>query len=179
MKVAGTSLYLKNVLFVSGLGVNLLSSRKICAECDCLGTFNDRPMWFANRENELIIQANVKNGLCFASRFMPHFQGLREIPLICYSISPKSENNPFSLNESCYHIALTTENKAPENEPFIRSQNLGLSRGEKFDYYNLMHRRFDHMGVDQLRNLLKVTKLSRSFTTPLDKEIYRVYKLQN
>ncbi|POS82871.1 hypothetical protein EPUL_003570 [Erysiphe pulchra] len=57
MIVNGVSLLLENVLFVPGLGVNLLSSRKLCTEWNCLGNFSDKSMWFTNQNNEFIIQA--------------------------------------------------------------------------------------------------------------------------
>jgi hypothetical protein len=44
MKVAGVSLLLPNTLYVKGLGMNLLSSRKICSEWECFGIFNEDSM---------------------------------------------------------------------------------------------------------------------------------------
>ncbi len=40
MRVAGVFLILEDVLYVPGLGINLLLSRKLCSEWKCLGVFN-------------------------------------------------------------------------------------------------------------------------------------------
>ena len=55
MKVAGVSLLLENVLYVPNLGVNLLSSRKLCSEWKCLGIFNEKSMWFVSDTKQLIL----------------------------------------------------------------------------------------------------------------------------
>lgn len=47
MKVSVASL-LENFLFVPGLGVNLLSSRKLRLGLNRLGNFNNKSMWLTN-----------------------------------------------------------------------------------------------------------------------------------
>jgi hypothetical protein len=86
-------------------------------------------------------------------------------------------------NRPCCHVALTAEETALQEEQEAL-KNAGdkqtikrLSRKETLDYYNLMHRRFGHMGPDQLRNLYKVTKLKRPIVVPTEKEICQVCKL--
>lgn len=246
MKVGGVSLLLNNALYVPGLGMNLLSSRKICSERKCVGVFNEDSMWFISEDSNAIIQADVKGGLYFVSKIMPLDKGMQEMALLCtpgswkenwtarrepdpgqglesrelasnpltetVSVKAKperelssrsgpihqSERPPSQLSsfhataeeysfdlddEPCCHVALTAGEamQLDENEDLegVREGKTmkRLSRRERVDYYNLMHRRFGHMGPDQLRNLHKVTKLKRPIVIPLEREICRVCKL--
>ncbi len=52
-----------------------------------------------------------------------------------------------------------------------------LLRTENLARYRLIHRRFAYLRLDKLRNLYKVTIFKRPVLVPIDKEIYRVYKL--
>jgi len=86
-------------------------------------------------------------------------------------------------NGPCCHLALTAKETGLQEEQEAL-QNTGdkqtikrLSRKETSDYYNLMHRRFGHIGPDQLQNLHKVTKLKRPIVVPTEREICRVCKL--
>lgn len=195
MVVNGVSLLLENVLFVPGLGVNLLSSRKLCAEWNCLGNFNDKSMWFTNQNNEVIIQADVKDGLYYVSRIMAHSQGIKEIALISTpsNLASHLEFSPAQNTSKCKdipedfipccHVALTVDEIQEYNFNTTilgatgNSKTNRMSQREMNDYYNLMHRRFSHMGSEKLRNLHKVTNLKRPIVIPIDKEICRVCKL--
>ncbi|POS82165.1 hypothetical protein EPUL_006064 [Erysiphe pulchra] len=197
MIVNGVSLLLENVLFVPSLGVNLLSSRKLCAEWNYLGNFNDKSMWFTDQNNEVIIQANVKDGLYYVSCIMAHSQGIKEIALMStpsnlashLEFSPAQNTSIYKdIPEDfspCCHVALTVDEIQEYNFNTIIISTTGngktsrISQREKNDYYNLMHRRFSHMGFEKLRNLHKITNLKRPIVIPVDEEICRVCKLRN
>jgi hypothetical protein len=59
---SGRTVLLKDVLFVSNLSVNLLSSRKICAQPGVKGSFDSQTMYFTRR-NEKIIRADIQGGI--------------------------------------------------------------------------------------------------------------------
>lgn len=183
-------------------------------------------MWFISEDKQVVIQADVKEGLYFVLRIMPHSQGIREIatlntarnriasiniallaildrrtpskPAIDFpspareidrtaSASAKQEEleiSEYDHNlEPCYHMALTAE-KTAQQEETEALKGAGdsyaikkLSRRERTNYYNLMYRRFSHIGPDQFRNLHKVTKLKRPIVVLIEREICRVCKL--
>ncbi|KAI0997587.1 hypothetical protein K3495_g10600 [Podosphaera aphanis] len=126
---------------------------------------------------------------------MPHSQGVKEVSLLCIpdtphnnmeeisSTKPSTERHTVVRSDTCFHTALTID----EAESLYHNENLELSehcyaidtisQQEKSEYNNLMHRRFGHMGPDQLRNILKVTRLKRPIVVPADKDTCRVCKL--
>src|SRR2546421_9027917 len=63
---SGRSVLLKDVLFVPNLGVNLLSSRKICSQPGVKGTFDSQTMYFT-RGNEKIMRADIYGGIYIIS----------------------------------------------------------------------------------------------------------------
>lgn len=151
-------------------------------------------MWFRNSKNEVTIQADVKNGLHIVSRIMPHSQGVREVAIMC---TPTSLDTYFEKNTtldtcgegntninyqtSCYTVLTTGESEflhedGPKVQEFCNA-TVTISQREKSQYYELMHRRFGHMGPDQLRNIHKVTKLKRRILVPAMKSTCRVCKL--
>src|SRR6266487_6849356 len=56
------TILLKDVLFVPNLGVNLLSSQKICSQPSVKGLFDSQRMYFTHK-NEKIIRADIKGGI--------------------------------------------------------------------------------------------------------------------
>src|SRR5436190_896624 len=58
---SGRTVLLKDVLFVPNLGVNLLSSRKICSQPGVKGLFDSQTMYFTCG-NEKIMRADIQGG---------------------------------------------------------------------------------------------------------------------
>lgn len=58
----GSSMYLNGVLFVPKLGINLMSSRKICRDIGLQGTFDQHNIYFS-KYNRKLITATMENGL--------------------------------------------------------------------------------------------------------------------
>lgn len=63
---SGGSALLSDVLYVPRLGVNLLSSRKICSKEGVLGSFDDKTMYF-KKGNKALIRADVSDGIYIVS----------------------------------------------------------------------------------------------------------------
>ena len=53
-------------MFVPNLGVNLLSSRKICSQAGAKATFDDKSMDFIHG-NETLLRADIKGGIYIVS----------------------------------------------------------------------------------------------------------------
>lgn len=181
MRVAGVSLILDDVLYVPGLGVNLLSSRKLCQDWKCLGVFNDKSMWFISEDRRVVLQADVKGGLYIVSRIIPGRQGI-ELAMIgmLESLDHDEESeSPISNSENdlCCHDALVAEDEDTHMHDDGEHGMRKLSKSENLTRYRLMHRRFAHLGPDKIRNLHKVTTLKRPVLVPTDREMCRVCKL--
>ena len=59
---SGRTVLLKDTLFVLNLGVNLLSSRKICSQSGVKGSFDSQTMYFTHG-NEKIMRADTQGGV--------------------------------------------------------------------------------------------------------------------
>ncbi|KAI1000496.1 hypothetical protein K3495_g7703 [Podosphaera aphanis] len=98
------------------------------------------------------------------SRIIPHSPGLKEIALICSQSLPISTSNSAILTKTnlrdgteptaiCCQMALTVEeeNQRDKNHDNGSLDHQGILRRERTDYFNFMHKRFGHMGTEQLR----------------------------
>ena len=63
---SGRTVLLKDVLFVPNLGVNLLSSRKICSQPGVKGSFDSQTMYFTHG-NEKIMRVDIQGGIYIVS----------------------------------------------------------------------------------------------------------------
>lgn len=149
-------------------------------------------MWLTNWNNEVIFKADVKDGLLIVSRIMSHSQAANENNSMCNQNKPDQrfdmdtkndlDSQVQAYSETCSHLTLTEEESVFINSKILLKDTKNcyatntISQREKTDNYNLMHRRFGHLGPDQLRNVHKVTKLRRPNIIPSEKEICRVCK---
>ncbi|KAK6585469.1 hypothetical protein PZA11_002196 [Diplocarpon coronariae] len=282
MNVAGVSFLLQNVLLVPGLGINLLSSRKICAELNCVGVFNNQFMWFINNDHKVIFKAKIKDGLYVVSKVTsqkltpgpdPRVNSFKESalsaltqlsedrengctpepgsrvnlaemtpgpgprvdsansptttlgpgsqvkfaemtpgpgprvkfanssettpepgprvdlaisgkstpepgPRVDLAVSPKTTPEPGSQLENgktsnCCHQSFP----AADDEVSTDDGLPKLSEAESLSRYQLMHRRFAHLGPEKLRGLHKVSTLKRKIQVPKDRPVCRICKL--
>jgi hypothetical protein len=148
----GSSMLLADVLYVPGLGVNLLSARRIC-QSGLKGSF-DRDKMFFKLHKEKIIEATMRNGLYIVTHVADGFQ-----------------DKAF--------IAIPTIEEDAEMEETVRavkSQKTDLTSKQE-SLYKLMHRRFNHLGPEKIRNLHKVTTMSAPIKIPTEREVYEVCAL--
>jgi Reverse transcriptase (RNA-dependent DNA polymerase)/gag-polypeptide of LTR copia-type len=179
MRVNGDSLLLDNVLYVPGLGHNLLSSRKLCTDWNSLGVFNDKSMWFISENKQVVLQANVKGGLYIVSRIIPGKQGIESAMIGMLNDLDEIRREPVLplQTEVCCHTGLAAD---VEDIHMHDNEDHGLRKlswNENLARYRLMHRRFAHLGPEKLRSLHKVTTLERPIVIPVDREMCRVCKL--
>jgi Reverse transcriptase (RNA-dependent DNA polymerase)/gag-polypeptide of LTR copia-type len=153
----GSSMLLSGVLYVPGLGINLLSARRVC-QAGLKGYFGATEMYFKHKHGKKkIITATMNDGLYIVTHVAEGY----EDTAFAGAIANEAEPVNVDMQDAVEHV----ERDEPE-----------LTLNEK-EYYLLMHRRFSHLGPEKLRNLHKVTTLSRPIKTPSKKEICEVCSL--
>lgn len=66
----GSTVFLKNCLFVPRLGANLMSTRKICSDTGLQGAFNDKKMYL-HKDNQVILSASFEKGVYVVDYIKP------------------------------------------------------------------------------------------------------------
>ena len=167
----GSSLLLKDVLYVPGLGINLLSARRVC-QAGLYGVFTNTKMYFMNKEKEKIISAKMSDGLYIVTHVAA---GYKEKAFASFEALPE----PGSLNTHGLALATTEILPEPGSANVTSTKELyidSLTQKDK-DLYKLMHRRLNHLGLEKIRTLHKVTTLSHPIKIPRSKEMCEVCKL--
>jgi hypothetical protein len=127
----GPRMTLTNVPYISELGVNLLSGRRIW-EARLTGQFKKSHMYFKKGKHK-IITATIQDGLYVIAYIE---QGSQDKALYGYR-----------YHDTAFSGEIIKGTKGTTNE-------LTASGKQK---YLLWHRRFNHLGPDKIRNLHKVT----------------------
>jgi hypothetical protein len=192
---SGGSALLSDVLYVPKLGVNLLSSRKICSGKGVLGSFDNKTMYF-KKGNKTLIRADISGGIYIVSWIR---KGLDETAFSAQTVASPlqpttsqdepiestSKDDPWRINTTSAGLSndltsppreindeLTCDHqgyRAEDSDSSIQSDT-GLkakkeSEREVRERYELMHRRFAHCGPEKLRKLHKVSNV-RKVTIP-------------
>jgi hypothetical protein len=159
------SVLLANVLLVPRLGVNLLSTRKICRH-GLTGTFDDKKMYF-NLRNKTIMEAKQCDGLYVISKVA---RGYEETAFLAKranrerrSISPVTRGKSPGASCDHYQESSSAEGKAQSKVELER--------------YKLFHRRFAHLRPEVIKNLHRVTTLKERVHIPEKREICEVCAL--
>ena len=148
----GSSTVLANVLYVPKLGVNLLSGRRVCGKGMEAG-YDEISHWFKSKESgRIILKAEIRNGLYIVTHVAKR---RREVAL---------SSAIFQAKDDAIEVA------AIGNEKLNESINHEAR-------YQLMHRRFNHLGPDKIRNLHKVTTISPPIKIPSVREVCEVCTL--
>ncbi len=204
---SGRSVLLSDVLYVPRLGVNLMSSRKICSQDNILGLFDNRTMYF-KKGNKTLIRADISGGIYIVSWIRKGldekaFSAQGDLPQPLGEIKSALKNDSWctaTMNTKCAIPDLTQEiDSKPicdhqayradnESDNSGSSDNSDLkpkreSEREIRERYELMHRRFGHCGPEKLRKLHKVSNV-RKITIPRHAwrspcEVCKLAKLRN
>ena len=140
----GSSMLLLDVLYVPGLGVNLLSARRVCQN-GLEGIFNDKKMFF-RRNGQTIIEASMRNGLYIVTHVADGYE------------------------ETAFGAFPAVEQEEAEMETVGIPRVKKLTPKQETNYY-LWHRRMNHLNPEKIRNLHKVTTLSSPIKVPSDIDI--------
>lgn len=142
--VDGSKATLTNVLYVPKLGVNLLSGRQVCRHGLEAG-YDESSHWFRSKaDGRVIIKAEIKDGLYIVTHVA-------------------SRGKQIALSASAL------EQEVPKEFAAITANKPGtlISQDAR---YQLMHRRFNHLGPDKIRNLHKVTTISIPIKIPSERK---------
>ena len=189
---SGRSVLLSDVLYVPSLGVNLMSSRKICSQEGIFGSFDDKKMYF-KKDNKTLIRADISGGIYMVSWIRKGldekaFSAQREIDQALLPPTPKTLLlEPIAKQEviepRCIHQAFEAESDSSSSSSDNRPKPKKESEREIRERYELMHRRFGHCGPEKLRKLHKVSNVRKvriprhAWRSPC--EVCKLAKLRN
>ena len=177
-----SSALLSGVLFVPGLGVNLLSGRKIYLQ-GLKGSFNDKHLYFKQGRKK-IIEATWKDNLYYITYIADSFE---ETVFTASAISPDTiivktlPPNKTSLSLPDTLIEIDSEKPVsplirPLTTPADRRTSRPLTQSKE-DLYYLIYKRFLYLNPQIIRNLYKVITLSKPIRVPTKLKIYKVCSL--
>jgi hypothetical protein len=126
----GSSMVLKNVLYIPKLGTNLLSARRLC-KVGLVGSFNLGTMYF-KLNGKTIIKAKMENGLYIVNHVSKYYKEMA-FPSIDYNMSDSNDQ------------------QSPMDE---LSKPTGVLNQSAKDQYLLFHRRFAHLGKRKSANYI-------------------------
>jgi hypothetical protein len=134
----GSSMVLKNVLYVPKLVANLLSARRLC-EAGLVGSFNSGNMYF-KLNGKTVTKATMENGLYIVNHVSKTYKE---------TAIPSVDDN---MNASNQQLRMTASSR----------QGGGLNQSAK-DRYFLFHRRFAHLGPKKISKLHTMMTLDQPF----------------
>jgi Reverse transcriptase (RNA-dependent DNA polymerase) len=176
LKVKGSgSVLLSDVLYVPNLGVNLLSSRKLCRSKGLKFTGDDNRMAFWHNRTK-ILEASVKGGVYIISWVKPDlinaaFNAVErtkyiqtivdstdttEVELASYG-GQNDQNVQFE--EECSHLDFDHAFLGDAN--YLDTDETAKTSKKDLDQYRLWHERCVHAGPEVIRNLHLRTTLSK------------------
>jgi hypothetical protein len=139
----GSSMILKDVLYVPRLGINLISARKLCQE-GLKGSFDKNHMYF-KQGTKKVVTATMTNGL-----------------YVITHVSKKCKDTAFAGVETRENTTPTATDDGSDNE---------ATKEKELERYLKYHQRFAHLGPNKIRNLHKVTTLQKKIKIPKDLDI--------
>ncbi|KAI1005659.1 hypothetical protein K3495_g2571 [Podosphaera aphanis] len=164
----GSSTRLKDVLFVTNLGVNLLSARKVYQN-GLLGSFDTSQMFFT-LNGKKVIECTMRNGLYIVTNIASAY---KEIAFPA-SVTMGSE---VIMNDDSSSKELTLETSNP---PGPEQEVIEHLSSEEQANYQLWHRRLKHFGPEKLRprrngGVCKLTKMKNY--TPKTLSQHKIHRL--
>lgn len=194
LRVKGSgSILISNVLYVPNLGVNLLSSKKLCSK-GLIFTGDDKKMAFW-RDQDKVLEASVKGGVYILSWVKPNlgdnaFNAIEQcneahevMPGQLYdkAFQAQEASQPASCSrpDECLHLGNESAFiHDEESDPDSDNASTGTNELKKTDLerYRLWHERCAHAGPEVIRNLHKRTTL-RKVKVPNDREACITCKL--
>ena len=163
IEIGDEKLIFQKCLYVSGLKVNLLLTRRFC-EQGLKGSFNEKMMYLKLLNGDLVFKVLIKEGI-----------------YVVDWIKSKLDM-AFIINELFYckqnvHIRLLYMASHADEDYLHELKDKHDKSDTDFDNYLLWHRRFTHFGPAKLRDLHKMTTLKKQIIIPAKKEVCEVYKL--
>ena len=172
---AGNSILLYYILYVPKLGVNLLSGKRMCKK-GLQGSFDRHGLYMHDKDGKLVIEAPGKGGVYVVKHIA---KGLHEFALSAMCQRYEHETAcPSRVSELTGPDLPVQDVDCDQGFPMPGMLNHDPAdedncdhtdpRDHKVKMYKLWHRRFAHLGSAKLRDLHKVTTLSKPI--PIVKE---------
>ena len=172
----GSSCLIRDTLFVPKLGVNLVSAKRLCKN-GLTGSFDDTRMDFKDGK-KTVIQAEQDQGLYIVKHISKSLQSRALVATV--TDQPAKYKAVDQPTDNYATIANTTTTKQTaddtvavsdsEVDPDDSGEEEAATKQERRTY-RLMHRRFGHYGPNLLRNLHKVSNLSKIKIPPADRRL--------
>ena len=147
MKAKDGECRLAEVLYVPDLGVNLLSGRRLTKR-GFKGSFDNDGLYMCNPQGIEVVRAPARGGIYVVNHIASKL--LDESALIATTVMATDESRGPAQTISSALPAMTDSDEASE-----------ITTSKKRDLYTLWHRRLSHMRSSKLRNLHKVTTLTK------------------
>ena len=190
LRVKGSgSILISNVLYVPNLGVNLLSSKKLCSK-GLIFTGDDKKMAFW-RNQEKVLEASVKGGVYILSWVKPNLEDNAFNAIETARLSQSHEkalqtqevtqSQPPSCDEldKCSHLEderAFIHDEEIDSDSDNATTNTDKLKKTDLERYRLWHERCVHAGPEVIRNLHKRTTLKK-VKVPNDREACVTCKL--
>jgi hypothetical protein len=156
----GSSMVLADTLYVPGIGVNLLSVRRLC-QAGMRFSGNKDKLYLKHNKNK-IVTAKMINGLYITTHIA---DGYKEMAFESIELD---ETPAAQINET---IPLLTREPAED-----RSDDEAVKKSD-LERYLKYHQRFAHLGPNKIRNLHKVTTLEKRVKVPRNLDVCDVCAL--
>ncbi|KAI0998856.1 hypothetical protein K3495_g9341 [Podosphaera aphanis] len=169
----GSFCHLKDCLYVPGLGINLISARRLCKD-GIVGIHDSRDMYFKKQNKSLqfkndcttFLHACQENGLYMLKSIKS------KTPELAFLSTNLDSNNRKPRNDGEDQIECDSSGSDPDE-----SENDVTSKSQR-KRYRLMHRRFGHYGSEALRHLHEVASgIHKISIPPKEKRICKSCKI--
>ena len=167
----GSSILISDVLYVPNLGVNLLSSKKLCSKgLTFTGDNHTMAFW---RNQDKVLEASVKGGVYILSWVKPNLNDIafNTMEQPCSEEHTQSQQQAqYQRPNKCLHL---------DNDSALFHDEVDLDKklsSSDLEMYRLWHERCVHAGPEVIRNLHNRTTLQK-VKVPNDRETCITCKL--
>ncbi|KAI0995269.1 hypothetical protein K3495_g12913 [Podosphaera aphanis] len=185
MVTSGGMALLRDCLLVPGLGANLMSVRKACAQAGLQGTFNASKMYLhkndqivlsAHHDNgvysiDFILSPKLKNENAFSGQSLPDSQvGLDKVDAEIDDVQMEDKilTTDGNINTEDENSQIKPQSPSGvitgDSEPVWKAKE--MMHKNRLDRYDLMHRRLGHVGSAALAKMHNVTTLHKPIIIP-------------
>ena len=162
IKINNEKLIFQKYLYISGLKINLLSTRRLCKQ-DLKGSFNKKTIYLKLLNGDLALKVLIKEGIYIINWIKP-------------KLDMAFTTNKLPYRKQNVHMGLLYITSHADEDYLHELKNKHNKSDANFDNYLLWHRRFAHFGPAKLRDLHKVTTLKKQIIIPAKKGVCEVCK---
>ena len=173
----GHEVVITNVFLVPGLGVNLLSGKRL-TESGLEGRFDSYSMHIVSHEGKVMLKAPTKHGIYVVDWVSRH---INEIAALNTSILLYPSENPI---RTMPQVRVFPAKHTPDQDIDMQlkeeaslASNSNILLPGKYKAWNLWHRRFAYFKYNTIRKLYRVTTLKKPILYPKSDKLCEVCSL--